>query len=71
MTKYVIIVEKAGNNYSAFCPDLPGCVATGSTVEETVDRMKEAIKFHIEELKKGLKLTYCNPLLQQCLLKWQ
>ena len=57
MTKYVIIVEKAGNNYSAFCPDLPGCVATGSTVEETVDRMKEAIEFHIEKLKKeGLEI---------------
>ncbi len=57
MTKYVIIVEKAGNNYSAFCPDLPGCIATGSTVDETVEMMKEAIKLHIEELKKeGLEL---------------
>ncbi len=57
MTKYVIIVEKAGNNYSAFCPDLPGCIATGETVDETVEMMKEAIKLHIEELKKeGLEL---------------
>lgn len=57
MTKYVIIVEKAENNYSAFCPDLPGCIATGQTVEETIERMKEAIKLHIKELKKeGLEL---------------
>lgn len=48
MTKYVIIIEKAENNYSAFCPDLPGCVATGSTLEETIERMKEAMKLHID-----------------------
>ncbi|RLI81865.1 type II toxin-antitoxin system HicB family antitoxin [Archaeoglobales archaeon] len=57
MFKYTIIIEKAGNNYSAYCPDLPGCIATGSTTEETIERMKEAIKFHIEGLKKeGLKI---------------
>jgi len=57
MFKYTIIIEKAGNNYSAYCPDLPGCIATGSTAEETIERMKEAIKFHIEGLKKeGLKI---------------
>jgi len=36
------------DNYSAYCPDLPGCIATGATVEETTQRMKEAIEFHIE-----------------------
>ncbi len=57
MFRYTIIIEKAGNNYSAYCPDLPGCIATGQTVEETVERMKEAIAFHIEGLKKeGLKI---------------
>ncbi len=57
MYKYVIIVEKAGRNYSAYCPDLPGCVATGKTVEETADRMKEAIEFHLEGMKKeGLSI---------------
>ncbi len=57
MYKYVIIVEKAGENYSAYCPDLPGCVATGKTVEETADRMKEAIEFHLEGMKKeGLSI---------------
>jgi len=52
MLKYTIIIEKAKNNFSAYCPDLSGCVATGSTIEETVERMKEAILFHIEGLKK-------------------
>lgn len=57
MYKYIIIVEQAGVNYSAYCPDLPGCVATGKTVEETIDRMKEAIEFHLEGMKKeGLSI---------------
>jgi predicted RNase H-like HicB family nuclease len=47
---YAIVVEKAENNYSAYVPDLPGCVATGNTVEETEREIREAIKFHIEEL---------------------
>jgi len=52
MYRYTIIIEKAEGNYSAYCPDLPGCVATGSTMEETRRRMKEAIEFHLEGLKK-------------------
>ena len=48
--RYAIVVEKAENNYSAYVPDLPGCVATGSTVEETECEMREAIEFHIEGL---------------------
>jgi len=52
MQKYTIIIEKLADNYSAYCPDLPGCIATGSTAEETIDRMREAIKFHVEGLKK-------------------
>ena len=52
MVKYTIIVEKAGKNYSAYCPDLPGCIATGYSMEETVSRMREAIKFHLEGLKE-------------------
>ena len=57
MRKYNIVLEKANDNYSAYCPDLPGCIATGSTIEETVDKMKAAIKFHIEGLKaEGLDI---------------
>ena len=52
MSEYTIIIEKAEGNYSAYCPDLPGCVATGGTVAETIERMKEAIAFHIEGLRK-------------------
>ena len=52
MHKYTIIIEKAKGNYSAYCPDLPGCIATGSTIEETIERMKETIEFHIEGLKE-------------------
>lgn len=48
--RYAIVVEKAGSNYSAYVPDLPGCVATGFTVEETEREIREAIGFHIEGL---------------------
>ncbi len=51
MSKYTIVIEKANSNYSAYCPDLPGCVPAGATVKETTDRIKEAIEFHIEGLK--------------------
>jgi predicted RNase H-like HicB family nuclease len=48
--RYAIVVEKTKNNYSAYVPDLPGCVATGFTVEETEREIREAIQFHIEGL---------------------
>ncbi len=48
--RYAIVVEKTENNYSAYVPDLPGCVATGLTIEETEREIREAIEFHIEGL---------------------
>ena len=48
--RYAIVLEKTENNYSAYVPDLPGCVATGFTVEETEREIKEAIAFHIDGL---------------------
>lgn len=48
--RFLIVVEEAGQNYSAYSPDLPGCVATGSTREETEAHMYEAIQLHIEGL---------------------
>ena len=45
---FLIIIEKANGNYSAYCPDLPGCVATGKTREEVLKRMEEGIKLHLE-----------------------
>lgn len=48
--RYAIVVEKTKNNYSAYVPDLPGCVATGATIEETEREIREAIVLHIEGL---------------------
>jgi predicted RNase H-like HicB family nuclease len=47
---YRIIVRQAGNNYSAYSPDVPGCIATGPTYEQTFQNVREAIEFHIEGL---------------------
>jgi predicted RNase H-like HicB family nuclease len=49
--RYAIVIERAAKNYAAYVPDLPGCVATGSTVEETERLIREAIEFHIEGLR--------------------
>jgi predicted RNase H-like HicB family nuclease len=49
--KYAIVIEKTEANYSAYAPDLPGCVATGQTVEEVEVEMKAAIEFHLEGLR--------------------
>ena len=51
--KYAIVIEDAGANFSAYVPDLPGCVATGSTVEETEQAIREAVQFHLEGLRSG------------------
>lgn len=48
--RYAIVIEKAASNYSAYVPDLPGCVATGATVEETEREIRQAIEFHIDGL---------------------
>jgi len=50
--RYAIVIERANDNFSAYVPDLPGCVATGSTLEETEQAMREAIEFHIEGLRE-------------------
>ena len=52
MNKYLVIFEKAGENYSAYSPDIPGCIATGRTPDEVEKNIREAISFHIEELVK-------------------
>lgn len=46
--RYAVVIEKAGGNYSAYVPDLPGCVATGHTVSDVESEISEAIAFHIE-----------------------
>jgi predicted RNase H-like HicB family nuclease len=50
--RYAIVIEKAENNYSAYVPDLPGCVATGATVEEVEGQIREAIEFHLDGLRE-------------------
>jgi predicted RNase H-like HicB family nuclease len=50
--RYAIVIEKAENNYSAYVPDLPGCVATGVTVEHVEAEIREAIEFHIEGMRE-------------------
>jgi predicted RNase H-like HicB family nuclease len=55
--KYLIVIEKSGTGYSAYSPDIPGCVATGTTRDETEREMKSAIAFHIEGLRsEGMAL---------------
>jgi predicted RNase H-like HicB family nuclease len=48
--RYAVVLEKAKRNYSAYVPDLPGCVATGKTVQEALSAIRAAIEFHIEGL---------------------
>lgn len=46
--RYAIIIERADTNYSAYVPDLPGCVATGASVEDVEEEIGEAIRLHLE-----------------------
>ena len=50
--KYTVVIEKASKNYSAYVPDLHGCVSTGDTREEVIRMIREAIQFHIEGLRE-------------------
>jgi len=50
--RYAVVIEKAEGNYSAYVPDLPGCVATGATIEEVEAEIREAIEFHIEGMRE-------------------
>ena len=55
--RYAIVIEKAEGNYSAYVPDLPGCVATGATVAEVEAEIREAIAFHVDGLRaEGLPI---------------
>jgi predicted RNase H-like HicB family nuclease len=50
--RYAVVIEMAGGNYSVYVPDLPGCIATGATVEETEQTIREAVLFHIEGMRE-------------------
>uniref|UniRef100_Q07IG2 HicB-like antitoxin of toxin-antitoxin system domain-containing protein n=1 Tax=Rhodopseudomonas palustris (strain BisA53) TaxID=316055 RepID=Q07IG2_RHOP5 len=49
--RYAVVIEQAADNYSAYVPDLPGCVATGDTIAAVETEIRDAIRFHIEGLK--------------------
>jgi len=49
--KYMVVIEKGESGYGAFVPDLPGCIAAGETEDEVVALIREAIQFHLEDLK--------------------
>jgi predicted RNase H-like HicB family nuclease len=46
--RYAVVIEKAEHNYSAYLPDVPGCITTGQTVAETLENMKEALEGHLK-----------------------
>jgi predicted RNase H-like HicB family nuclease len=55
--RYTVVIEPAGDNFSAYVPDLPGCVATGSTEKEATEMIAEAIGFHIAGMRaEGLPI---------------
>ncbi len=61
--KYLVVIEKAENNYAAFIPDLPGCVATGATLNELHRNITDAVAMHLEGLREdGMPIP--EPLTQ-------
>ncbi len=52
MHRFLVVIERAGSNYSAYSPDLPGCVATGETREEVERNIHEAIQMHLQGLRE-------------------
>ena len=50
--RYAVVIEKVDGNYSAYVPDLPGCIATGTTAEEAEAEIRNAIRFHIEGMRE-------------------
>ena len=50
--RYAVVIEKAQDNYSAYVPDLPGCVAAGATIEEVEAHIRQAIEFHLDGLRE-------------------
>jgi len=63
--RYAIVIEKAGSNYSAYVPDLPGCIATGSSVDAVENEIRAAIRFHIDGLKAdGLPVPAPNAIAE-------
>jgi predicted RNase H-like HicB family nuclease len=57
MARYAVVIEKGSNNYSAYVPDLPGCVSTGGTLDNVIRNIREAIELHLEGMRaEGLPI---------------
>ncbi len=70
MHKFLVIIERAGNNFSAYSPDLPGCIATGDTREEVEANMYEALQMHVEGLQEdGLPIPDSESFAEYVLVK--
>ena len=64
--RYTIVIEKAPRNYAAYVPDLPGCVATGDTREDAAREIRQAIRYHIENLREhgeGVPEPQCTAIV--------
>ena len=68
MHRFLIVIENAGENFSAYSPDLPGCVATGATREETERRMYEAIQLHVEGLLDDKQPVPASTAFAECIV---
>lgn len=63
--RYAVVIEKAGENYSAYVPDLPGCIATGDTVSEVEAEISEAIRMHVDGLREdGLAVPEASAIAE-------
>jgi predicted RNase H-like HicB family nuclease len=63
--RYAVVIERAAGNFSAYVPDLPGCIATGATVEDVETEIRAAIRFHVKGLKAdGLPVPAASSLAE-------
>lgn len=65
--RYAVIIEQAEGNYSAYVPDLPGCITTGASIEEIEKNIREAIELHIDGLREdGLPIPESSTVVEYC-----
>jgi predicted RNase H-like HicB family nuclease len=65
--RYAVVIEQAESNFSAYVPDLPGCITTGRTIEEVEANIREAIAFHLDGLREdGLTIPIPSTVVEYC-----
>jgi predicted RNase H-like HicB family nuclease len=68
--KYLVVIETAEGNYSAYVPDLPGCIAVGDTVDECEASIQEAIEFHIRGLREdGIEVPQPTSIVKEVVVR--